>query len=525
MLLGDEDPRNDGTGGPDTTGAGGTGITSVKTVASSAPEEAAREAWPATLRWRVRKIEICVKTQKGGICEPKGSPCSTSNDCKDDTFCCSGSCRVDGAAGGVCVPFGDQKPVDETCKGDVAIGVFSPSLQCEWKGPGAADPLPTHKRVLTSPLIADLPNDSGAAAEIIVVSSDSASGATEGDGSGGVIRILNGQTCALEETIDVGPRVRDAATPAIADLDGDGKMEIVTRTNGFATNNKIVAYKWNGKKFDVMWTSPEGVPNPIGGNGNWDGVSLHDLDDDGLPEIIGRNGEVYSGKDGHRISAGGGGIVLNSDPVVGDVDHDGKIELVANKVYRWNGAGWTEAYPGVGTTTYADSPQFFAYADFGTPSGGGFDRTKLDGIAEIVSVGAATVSIHTLAGLEIMHVTLAGGGAEGQRGGPPTIGDFDGDGFPEVGDRSRQRVRGVRSRMRDRGDAGLQGQMDPLGAGLAGRIVGAHRLDHFRFRGRRQGRGGLRRRVLLADLRGRHREHPLLGVSQLVHLVGATHRG
>ena len=31
-----------------------------------------------------------------------------------------------------------------------------------------------------------------------------------------------------------------------------------------------------------------------------------------------------------------------------------------------------------------------------------------------------------------MHVTLAGGGTEGQRGGPPTIGDFDGDGFPEV---------------------------------------------------------------------------------------------
>ena len=161
-------------------------------------------------------------------------------------------------------------------------------------------------------------------------------------------------------------------------------------------------------------------------------MSLHDLDDDGLPEIIARNGEVYSGKDGHKISAGGGGIVLNSDPVVGDVDHDGKIELVANKVYRWNGTGWTEAYPGVGTTTYADSPQFFAYADFGTPGGGGFDRTKLDGIAEIVSVGGSTVSIHTLAGLEIMHVTLAGGGAEGQRGGPPTIGDFDGDGFPEV---------------------------------------------------------------------------------------------
>jgi hypothetical protein len=425
----------DATGGPDTTGVGGTtdiglgagggllGGTGGASIGSMACD--ATNGCP--------QDQICVKTMKGGICEIKGSPCMTSNDCTDDTFCCAGSCRADGAAAGVCVPFGDQKPVDDSCKGDVAIGVFSPSLQCEWKGPGPNDPLPTHKRVLTSPLIADLPNDSGAAAEIIAVTSDSASGAIQGDGTGGVIRILNGQTCALEETIQVGPAVRDAATPAIADLDGDGTMEIVARTNGFETNNKIVAFKWNGKNFDLMWTSsPEGVPNPIGGNGNWDGVSLHDLDDDGLPEVIGRNGEVYSGKDGHRISAGGGGIVLNSDPVVGDVDHDGKPDLVANKVFTWNGAGWTEKYPGVGTTTYADSPQFFAYADFGTPNGASFDRTKLDGIAEVVSVGGGVVSIHTLAGTEIMHVTLSGGGDEGQRGGPPTIGDFDGDGFPEV---------------------------------------------------------------------------------------------
>jgi hypothetical protein len=426
--------RGDGPGGgTETTGAGGTGISFGEDGGLIGSGGSGMATMACDAASACPQDQICVKTQKGGICEPKGSPCMTNNDCKDDTFCCSGSCRVDGAAAGVCVPFGDQKPVDESCKGDVAIGVFSPSLQCEWKGPAATDTLPSHKRVLTSPLIADLPNDSGAAAEIIVVSSDSASGAIMGDGTGGVIRILNGQTCALEETIDVGPRVRDAATPAIADLDGDGKMEIVARTNGFETNNKIVAYKWNGKKFDLMWTSsPDGVANPIGGNGNWDGVSLHDLDDDGLPEVIGRNGEVYSGKDGHRISAGGGGIILNSDPVVGDVDHDGKVELIANKVYRWNGSGWTEAYPGVGATTYDTAPQFFAYADFGTPNGASFDRTKLDGIAEIVSVGAGTISIHTLAGQEIMHVTRGGGGSEGQRGGPPTIGDFDGDGFPEV---------------------------------------------------------------------------------------------
>src|SRR4029079_16152795 len=96
----------------------------------------------------------------------------------------------------------------------------------------------------------------------------------------------------------------------------------------------------------------------------------------------------------------------------------------------WNGTGWAEAYPGVGTTTYENSPQFFADADFGTARAT-FDRTQRDRIGDIAPVGAGTVSIHTLAGVEILHVTRTGGGTEGQRGGPPTIGAFDGDGFPQ----------------------------------------------------------------------------------------------
>jgi hypothetical protein len=141
------------------------------------------------------KDQACVKTDQGGICEPKGSPCTTNEDCTDDTFCCMADCRADGATDAVCVPFGAGKPVDLNCKGDVAVGVFSPSVQCEWRGPKESDPEPGHRRVLTSPLIADLPNDSGPAAEIIVVTSDSQQGATDGDGTGGIIRILNGQTC------------------------------------------------------------------------------------------------------------------------------------------------------------------------------------------------------------------------------------------------------------------------------------------------------------------------------------------
>ena len=108
-------------------------------------------------------------------------------------------------------------------------------------------------------------------------------------------RILNGQTCKLEETVDLMPRVRDVATPAIANLDNDpdGTMEIVARSDGFTTNG-LVAFTWDktANKYKVMWTAQ--MPGAASGlkDLNWDGVSIHDLDDDGFPEIIGRGGSV-----------------------------------------------------------------------------------------------------------------------------------------------------------------------------------------------------------------------------------------
>jgi hypothetical protein len=82
----------------------------------------------------------------------------------------------------------------------------------------------------------------------------------------------------------------------------------------------------------------------------------------------------------------------------------------------------------------------FAVADFGTPTpDGGFDTTKLDGIAEIVmseAEVAGKVTIMTLAGKVIMTVDTvkdAGSQAVSEGGGPPVIADFDNDGRPEVG--------------------------------------------------------------------------------------------
>ena len=385
--------------------------------------------------------DICVNTDKGGRCSPKGPACTDNKMCKDDTYCCSGTCRVDGAADGVCVVF-DTMPQNASCTTAIKQGVFAPNLQCQWTTPPANDPFMNHRQVLTTPLVADLPNNSGSAAEIIFVASDSAAGAIQGDGSGGRIRILNGQTCEQVEVIKAGPAVRDAATPAIGDINGDNTPEIVAH-EAFPNNNKVVAFSWKTDHYDVLWEAT-GSANPD--PGAWDGLSIHDLNDDGKAEVIGRGGEVFDGATGKVITLGGDPIILESDPALGDVDKDGKIDLVANQVFSWSGTGWTKKYPGMGATTAAQSATFYAFADFGTRSASGaFDHTKKDGIAEVVATGpvggseaTGMVGIYTLQGEAILRVDFPagpacpGGQATGERGGAPTIGDFDGDGMPEL---------------------------------------------------------------------------------------------
>lgn len=382
--------------------------------------------------------EVCVLTPNGGLCSPNGGDCSDPNTkCQNDTFCCAPTdgCNIDGVSTPTCVS-NIARPVNEMCLTSASVGKFSPDLQCAWRGPEAGDPFMDSVHVLTTPLVANLPTESGTAGEIIIITSNGEADAS----AGGHIRILNGQTCKQIEVIQAGGLIRDAATPSVADLDGDGAMEIVARLNA----GGLVAFKFNGTKYDQMWATSNAAE---AGKNVWDGVSIHDLDDDGKPEIVARGGQVFNGQTGAVIAGDNPAIFLTSDPAVGDLDGDGKVELVANKVFRWAGNAWAEAYPGFGITAAANSPAFFAFADFGTRSAGAFDATKLDGRAEVVGVGpiggneaTGVVKIYTLEGEKVLDYSFPAhalgdcksGQATGERGGPPTIGDFDGDGLPEL---------------------------------------------------------------------------------------------
>lgn len=385
---------------------------------------------------------VCVKPGASsgitgpGECAPTKGPCGTDDVCTTDSYCCGADCRVDGGDK-VCVPF-DYGPTP-ACTLPGGKAVFAPAVQCEWF-PAAGDPQVASKFVLSTPMVANLPNDSGASSEVVFTTWDAktTSGGIIADSDGGssssvgMIRIISGQTCELKETVADSIGKMRAATPlALADLDNDGKIDIVGRLD----QGGVIAFKWDGSKFVKWWETPGTLKNTQA----WDGPSIHDLNDDGMPEVL-IGDTVYNGQTGAVIYAGGtiSGTFNGYIPVVGDLNGDHNIKLVASAAqesdtFTWTNNAWADDYTKNNFTRLGAPIGNYAIADFGTPNGsGGFDITKLDGIADIVSVdgndGGIRVFSNTLPKAEALNVS----GATFVRGGPPTVGDFDGDGQPEV---------------------------------------------------------------------------------------------
>lgn len=118
------------------------------------------------------------------------------------------------------------------------------------------------------------------------------------------------------------------APTTIADLDGDGKPEVI------ATGDKITALR--GKDGSVLWGVPFEKPGMY-----WSvtrGVSVADLDGDGEPDLAALNGrgefKVLRGRDGatlYEFDASGlceGKVDMNShSPTIADLDGDGKLDV------------------------------------------------------------------------------------------------------------------------------------------------------------------------------------------------------
>ncbi|HHH31487.1 MAG TPA: hypothetical protein ENK57_24505, partial [Polyangiaceae bacterium] len=376
------------------------------------------------------------------MCVVDLGPCADHDDCRGDSYC-DGDMR--------CTPYGVPPSVthDPTCTRPIEVGDFTPDEQCRWEGPPSGDPYESWSSVYSTPMVVDFDFDSDRSvlAPSIVISSF---GGPRGAGDGGILRVLNGRTCEEQYALtDPADRTIYASNNAVGDIDRapDGRPEIIaTSLFGYRQAGGLVAFKyyaedsefrrlWYGRRCDLPG-EPRHMPNDWTSN---NGPSIHDLDDDGVPEILyGRF--VYSSE----------GCLLNpSAPydnyerlgvyaTVVDINNDGAPELVHHDgVYRWTGTDWMRTPDWApADADAATRPGFVAVADLGDFPGTGADPSSF---AEIVVAsrgdggGPGTVRVMTLRGDIVFgpYPLPSEPGRLAGRGGPPTIADFDGDGRRE----------------------------------------------------------------------------------------------
>lgn len=375
-----------------------------------------------------------------GTCDPTDPNCVCSTSAAGVVMCSLSQCAASQVCGSACCAAG-QRCDQGACVTDAAEciyipgpGEFEPPEKAWWwpylgadgKQPRAIE-LPEFSQVMATPAVIRLDGAGVSEPPSVVFPSYRSGGSLNVEG---VLRAVRGDTGEpLWSVTDPSLRVNGVSSPAAGDLDGDGRVEIVTGAwdpaNG--VSGGVIAFRSDGT---FLWKTGS---IHVG----WGGPAIADLDGDGRAEVVIGN-TVLDGSTG-RVRCDGGYTAQGSNgegplAIVFDIDADGVPEIVTGSMaYRLekNGAGayvcrrvWPEVLRDRRGTRLWDG--FPAVADiYDDPA----IRTTVS-VPEIAVVSKGTVRVHDWTGGILMNpVPIPGGGA----GGPPTIADFDGDGRAEIG--------------------------------------------------------------------------------------------
>ncbi len=344
-----------------------------------------------------------LEVRRYGECVPIPASCTDGQPCQNDGCCVEGECLPHGV--GPCGLY------DDTCRTAGTPNAFVPRLSCEWSAPGANWP-----GVFQAPLVADfdLDGDPTTLRPSVVV-------LTQGE-----LHVLDGSTCAPQAS-EVG--LHGGSEIALGDVTGDGRTDIALYDReGLVDRWTLRVLEVRGTTLQERWRveRDENVDR-VGPDSS---LSLHDLDDDGSPELL-LSGYVFSSTGTLRIRPTE--PLAFAGAVFGDLDADGAVEAATlDHIYEADlQASQWKREPGWSRPVARGSGPYVGYmmalADFGDFGEG---RT----VPEVVVAAKNELAVVTLTGRVVFGpFTLPTPPSRLPLTGLPAVADFDGDGRPEVG--------------------------------------------------------------------------------------------
>jgi hypothetical protein len=300
------------------------------------------------------------------------------------------------------------------------------------------------EQIISIPVVADVDGDDLPEVVLNIAQQDGLSW------PGGNIVVLDGQTGVEQFRIPNNPGgdqygSHGRSTIAVGDVDGDGRADIVYGSR-VVTGGKSLVVAVDGVTGALIWTSHDS--NLLDHLITFDNaaVTLANFDSDPAAEVI--IGGTLIDNDGLVVwDQGGNGGALGSNAnyiggisAVADLDDDDVPEIVSGRnawkidwqpgpvvvvTPYWTYAG-TDGYPAVADLDGNGTPEVVLVSSRNVIALNGQSGLLWCGVDPTDAMCVTTPALRT-------QPLLIPGGATSNRGGPPTIADFDADGRPEVG--------------------------------------------------------------------------------------------